>query len=87
MAHIDLPEGIPGITGPMTKYPETAIHLRGLAETLLRGPSSLTSAERELIATYVSSQNNCFFCTNSHAAIAAAFCMYIRYVDGLSSDR
>ncbi len=70
MAHIELPAGVPGITGPMTKYPETAQHLRGLAEALMRGPSSLTSAERELIATYVSSQNACFFCTNSHAAIA-----------------
>jgi len=70
MAHIDLPEGLPGITGPLTSYPETAKHLRGLAEALLRGPSSLTAAERELIATYVSAQNECFFCMNSHAAIA-----------------
>jgi uncharacterized peroxidase-related enzyme len=70
MAHIELPEGIPGITGPMMKYPETAQHLRGLAEALMRGPSSLTLAERELIATYVSAQNKCHFCMNSHAAIA-----------------
>ena len=70
MAHIDLPEGLPGITGPMTKYPETAQPLRGLAEALLRGPSSLTPAERELIAAYVSAQNGCMFCRNSHAAIA-----------------
>jgi alkylhydroperoxidase AhpD family core domain len=70
MAHIELPEGIPGINGPMMKYPETAQHLRGLAEVLLRRPSSPTPAERELIATYVSAQNNCHFCTNSHAAIA-----------------
>ncbi len=34
------------------------------------GPSSLTEAERELIATYVSSGNECYFCTNSHAAAA-----------------
>jgi alkylhydroperoxidase family enzyme len=66
MAHIELPDGIPGITGPMMKYPETAQHLRGLAEALMRGPSSLTLAERELIATYVSAQNNCHFCTKSH---------------------
>jgi AhpD family alkylhydroperoxidase len=70
MADIELAEGIPGITGPMMKYPETAQHLRGLAEALLRGPSSLRSAERELIATHVSAQNNCLFCTNSHAVIA-----------------
>lgn len=70
MAHISLPEGLPGITGPMAAYPETERHLSGLAEALLRGPSSLTPAERELIATHVSSGNECHFCTQSHAAAA-----------------
>lgn len=70
MAHITLPEGIPGIVGPMMAYPETAIHLNGLAEALLRGPSSLTPAERELIAAFVSRRNECYFCSNSHAAVA-----------------
>jgi len=70
MAHISLPDGLPGITGPMTAYPETARHLNGLADALLRGPSSLTPAERELIATHVSSGNECHFCTQSHAAAA-----------------
>jgi uncharacterized peroxidase-related enzyme len=72
MAHITLPEGAPGITGPMIAYPETQTHLSGLAEALLRGPSSLTSAERELIAAYVSSGNECYFCTQSHAAASRA---------------
>jgi hypothetical protein len=36
-------------------YPETARHLNGLAEELLRGRSSLTPGEREVIATFVSS--------------------------------
>src|SRR6476661_8593476 len=70
MAHITVPEGVPGIVGPMMAYPETAKHLNGLAEALLRGPSSLTPAEREVIATYVSSRNDCYFCTHSHAATA-----------------
>lgn len=70
MAHIKLPEGIPGIVGPLTAYPESAKFLSGLAQTVLRGPSSLTEAEREMIATHVSSGNECFFCTNSHAAAA-----------------
>ena len=70
MAHIALPEGVPGIVGPMMAYPETEKHLNGLAEALLRGPSSLTPAEREVIATYVSSRNDCYFCTHSHAATA-----------------
>lgn len=70
MAHISLPEGLPGIMGPLRQYPDTAQHLLGLAQTLLRGPSSLTEAERELIATYVSSQNGCVFCMSSHGAAA-----------------
>lgn len=70
MAHINLPEGLPGITGPLNSYPDTAKHLVGLVEELLRGPSPLTSAERELIAAYVSAKNDCNFCLNAHAAIS-----------------
>ena len=70
MAHISLPEGLPGIVGPLEQFPETGKHLRGLAQELLRGPSPLTPGERELIAAYVSSENNCFFCTSSHSAAA-----------------
>lgn len=71
MPYITLPEGLPGIRGPMAFRPETAAPLNQLAETLLRGPSTLTPGERELIATYVSSQNDCFFCQSIHGAVAA----------------
>ncbi len=71
MAHIRLPEGIPGILGPMAFSPETAKPLNALAEVLLRGPNTLTPAEREMIATYVSSQNDCHFCQSAHGAVAA----------------
>lgn len=71
MPHIQLPEGLPGIVGPMAYRPETAKPLNELAEILLRGPSTLTPGERELIATYVSSQNDCFFCQTIHGAVAA----------------
>lgn len=70
MAHITLPEGLPGIIGPLTAYRETEQHLDGLANALMCGPSSLSKAERELIATYVSHGNECYFCWNSHAAVA-----------------
>ena len=56
MPHIALPENLPGITADFAFRPETAKPMRELAEVLLRGPSTLTSAERELIATYVSSE-------------------------------
>ena len=39
MAHIRLPEGIPGILGPMAFSPETAKPLNELAEVLLRAPT------------------------------------------------
>jgi uncharacterized peroxidase-related enzyme len=71
MPHIALADGVPGILGPMLFRPETAKPLNELAEFLLRGPNSLSPAERELIATYVSAQNDCFFCQSIHGAVAA----------------
>ena len=72
MAHISLPEGLPGISGGFAFRPETAKPMRELAHILLHGPNTLSPAERELIATYVSNQNDCFFCQTSHGAAAAA---------------
>ena len=69
--HIALPEGLAGITSGFAFRPETAKPLRELAEVLLRGPSTLTSAEREMIAAFVSSRNDCRFCQFSHSAAAA----------------
>ena len=71
MSHIDLPEGFPGISAGFTYRPETAKPMRQLAHILLHEPNSLTPGERELIATYVSSRNNCHFCQSSHGAAAA----------------
>jgi AhpD family alkylhydroperoxidase len=51
--------------------PETAKPMRELAEVLLRGPSTLTGGEREMIAAFVSSRNDCHFCQASHSAAAA----------------
>lgn len=72
MPHIPLPPGLPGIRGAMAFRPETARPLNALVEILLRGPSTLTLGERELIATYVSSRNCTEYCHNIHGAIAAA---------------
>ena len=57
----------------MLRYrPETARPLSELTEVLLRGPSTLTRGERELIAAYVSALNDCRYCTSSHSACAVA---------------
>ncbi|MEU4625331.1 carboxymuconolactone decarboxylase [Actinoplanes sp. NPDC023801] len=69
MPHIDLPP-LPGIAGLLAGYPQTAGPLNMLAETLLRGPSPLTPAQRETIAAYVSRRNECTFCAETHGAVA-----------------
>lgn len=70
MPHIPLPEGLPGIVGPLVAYPETEKHLDGLADTLLRSAVSLSPGERETIAAFVSSRNECSFCSQLHASTA-----------------
>jgi uncharacterized peroxidase-related enzyme len=74
MPHIKLDEKLPGIRGLFAFRPETAMPMSELVEVLLHtpgGPGSLSMGERELIATYVSSQNDCFYCQSAHGAIAA----------------
>src|SRR5258708_335738 len=71
MAYLQLSEELPRIVGPLNFSPDTAKPLLELAEVLLRCPNTLTSAEREMIATYVSSENDCKFCHFSHGAAAA----------------
>ena len=56
----------------MAFRPETAKPLNDLVEFLLHAPNTLTPGERELIATYVSSENDCYYCQTIHGAIAAA---------------
>jgi uncharacterized peroxidase-related enzyme len=74
MAHIDLGNELPGIRGLMEYRPETAAPLNALAEILLRSDdNSLSPGERELIATYVSYLNDCFFCQNVHGALAGHY--------------
>jgi uncharacterized peroxidase-related enzyme len=74
MAHIKVDEGVPGIRSLVLFRPETGKHLYELVQVLLRGPSPLSEAERELIAAYVSYRNDCIFCMSSHAA--ASRCLY-----------
>ena len=70
MAHINLNNQLPGIRGLMEFRPFTAKPLNQLAEALLCSSEGLSKGERELIATYVSSLNDCFFCQNIHGAVA-----------------
>lgn len=70
MPYIPLESHLPGITGLLEYRQGSAKPIRELTQFLLRGPSTLTEAERELIATVVSSGNDCTFCTTAHTAAA-----------------
>lgn len=70
MAHIPLESHLPGITGLLEYRKDSAAPIRELTQILLRGESTLTEGERELIASLVSSRNECKFCTTAHTAAA-----------------
>ena len=65
---------VPGILAAMRLTPSLETHLRGLADALLVEDfpgSTLSRAERELLATAVSAGNDCFYCMDSHGAFAS----------------
>jgi uncharacterized peroxidase-related enzyme len=72
----------------MAFRPETAKPLNELAEILLRDDNNtLTRGERELIATYVSYLNDCFFCQNAHGGIAQHYLQCdIQFIDAVKND-
>lgn len=73
MPHIELESHLPGITGLLEYRKDTGQPIRDLTEIIMRGPSTLTDGERELIATIVSHGNQCRFCTAAHTAAADLF--------------
>jgi uncharacterized peroxidase-related enzyme len=62
-----------GLLQVFRTYPDPAEPLLALHEQVMRAPSPLTAAEREMIAAYVSGLNDCDYCHGSHSATAAAF--------------
>ncbi|HTQ27276.1 MAG TPA: peroxidase-related enzyme [Puia sp.] len=70
MPYITLSEKLPGITGLLDYRKDTALPIRELTQILLRGESTLSEGERELMATIVSQGNECRFCAAAHTAAA-----------------
>src|SRR5690606_36138305 len=87
MAYINLLDDLPGIRGPLAFRPETARPLNELAEILLRSENSLTRGEREVIGTYVSYLNDCFYCQNAHGGLAQHYFQCdLATMDGIKAD-
>lgn len=76
MPHIDLDGYLPGITGPLERFPLTGAPIRDLTQAVMRWPEGLSYGEREVLASVVCVGNQCQFCSAAHIATAA------RYVGG-----
>src|SRR6185312_10713896 len=70
MPYIPLETHLPGITGLLEYRKDSGQPIRELTQILMRGESTLTEGERELIASVVSSGNQCTFCSTAHTATA-----------------
>ena len=55
-------------------------------EDIMRGASELSTAEKELIAAYVSGLNACQFCFGAHKAVAANFGVEAEIIEQLVAD-
>lgn len=81
------PSAAPGsLLALFQAHPDAARPLIAYHEVLLRGPSALSVAERELIAAFVSALNACGYCHGVHAATAEAFGVDPVLMDALVSD-
>jgi uncharacterized peroxidase-related enzyme len=67
-------------------YPAGVPALLDYHDILLRGPSPLTVAQRELIAAYVSGLNACAFCFGAHRIIAETFGVPQATLEALVAD-
>ena len=66
--------------------PQGTRHLLAFTEVLLRGPSTLSLAERELIAAYTSGLNGCVYCLGTHRVAAEVLGAESGLVDKLLAD-
>lgn len=78
--------GEPDLAAVFRRFPHFVPPLLELHDRVLRDPSPLTVAERELIAAYVSGLNACTFCHGAHRIAASAFGVEEATVAALMAD-
>ena len=60
--------------------------MAAVTQEAMRGPSTWSVADRELMAAIVANANQCEFCTRAHAAVAAGACRDEARVAAVLSD-
>jgi uncharacterized peroxidase-related enzyme len=73
MSYLRSIQGETDLPDVFKKYPGRSALLLRVLDDILRGDSPFSVAERELIFAYVSSQNACSYCYDSHKPVAGAF--------------
>jgi uncharacterized peroxidase-related enzyme len=59
-------EDVPGILKCFATHPPLLRHMMDLSESLIFKDGHLTRKQKEMIATFISSQNECPYCADSH---------------------
>jgi uncharacterized peroxidase-related enzyme len=59
---------VPNVLRFWALRPDHMLKWRKYMDEMLKGPSGLTEAEREMIGTVVSATNHCYYCLTSHGA-------------------
>jgi uncharacterized peroxidase-related enzyme len=59
---------VPGILQCFATHPPLLEHMMGLAESMLFSDGALGRKNKEMLATFVSSQNSCEYCADSHGS-------------------
>ena len=75
-----------GIWNILAYHPTASHHLCELSHELMHKKAPISAALRELIAAYTSSLNQCDFCRNAHAAVAAHLYSDRNLVEGVLRD-
>ena len=75
-----------GLAQVFGRFPRGVESLLVFHDELLRRPSELSVAERELIAAYVSALNDCGFCFQAHRVYSAMYGIDVELFDGLVED-
>ncbi len=76
----------PDLAAVFRRFPHMVPPLLEVHDRILRDPSPLTVAERELIAAYVSGLNACTYCHGAHRVAAEVFGVDVAVFDALMTD-
>ena len=85
MPHLSYAKDYRGVADVFLRAPARYAPLMQFIESVMTGPSALSAAEREMIATHVSRLNGCAFCLGAHKATLLAMDVDLATIELLES--